>query len=296
MVMVALMAAAVAPITTAAQTRRAGIWNQRDIERFESKVRWGVRERLDTLPLGEAIARVGLSFVGTPYQAQSLEQPGPERVVVNLRGLDCVTFVETVLALTRIIRHDGAALLKDRAGARARYERYLRELRYRGGVVDGYASRLHYFTEWLLEGERSGRLRLLTGELGGIPTWQVIDFMSTHRASYPALRDGAQLLRVVEAERALSAAGPFATLPKGWITELVAREIRSGDIIAATAAIPGLDVVHTGFGIWRNGALHLLHAPLAGGNVEVSERPLAERLLRIRRQSGIAVARPLDPN
>lgn len=278
------------PMPLVAQER----WNPGDSALFDAKVRWGVKERLDTLPLNEALVRVGLTFVGTPYQAQSLEQPGPERVVVNFRGLDCVTFVETVLALTRFIRHDGIALLATPGAAHRRYEDYLRQLRYRGGVVDGYLSRLHYYSEWISEGVAAGRLTLVTPELGGIPTWLGLDFMSSHAAAYPALKDGSLVPQVVAIESRLSAE-PVVILPKEWITPAVAAAIMPGDIIAMAATIPGLDIVHVGFAVRKDGELHLLHAPLAGGNVEVSERPLAQRLLRLKGQAGIIVARPRDP-
>lgn len=281
----------VTPVPLAAQGR----WDARDAEIFAARVRWGVKERLDTLPLGEAVVRVGLTFVGTPYQAQSLEQPGPEQVVVNFRGLDCVTFVETVLALTRFIRQDGVALLATPENAHQRYEEYLKALRYRGGVVDGYASRLHYFSEWISEGVAAGRLTLVTPQLGGIPTWLGINFISTHAGAYPALRDTTLITRIVAVESHLSDEGPVAILPKGWITPEVAVAIRPGDIIAMAATIPGLDIVHVGFAVRKDGEVHLLHAPLAGGNVEVSERPLAQRLLRLKGQAGIIVARPHDP-
>lgn len=271
-------------------------WDPRDAALFETKVRWATKEGLDTLPLGDAITRLALTFVGTPYQAQSLEQPGPERVVVNLRGLDCVTFVENVLALTRFIRHDGVAALQDPARAHQQFESYLAQLRYRGGTVDGYASRLHYFSEWIAEGVTAGRLTLVTPALGGVPTWQGINFMSAHAGAYAALKDTAVLRRIVEAEAWLSDAGPLVILPKGWITPELARDIHQGDIIAMAATIPGLDIVHTGFAVWKDGRLHLLHAPLAGGNVEVSEKPLGERLRRLKGQSGIIVARPRDPS
>ena len=57
----------------------------------------------------------------------------------------------------------------------------------------------------------------------------------------------------------------------------------------------GLDIAHTGIALWRDGQLHLLHAPLVGGVVQVSEVSLANRIQRIGGQDGIMVARPLDP-
>lgn len=266
-------------------------WTARDWRVFESKVRWGVAHRLDTLPVGAAIARLGATFVGTRYTPGTLEVPGPERVVVNLRELDCVTFVENTLALVRFIRDDGIAILRRPAAARARYEAYLRDLRYRSGVLAGYDSRLHYFSEWLDDNERRGRLTLITGRLGGVTDPERIDFMSTHRTAYRQLADSAIWERIRAIETGLAARPPRIYLPKDRIGT-VADSIQDGDVIAATSTVAGLDVAHTGFAIWKDGRLLLLHAPLVGRSVEISEFPLADRIQKITTQDGIMVARP----
>jgi hypothetical protein len=97
---------------------------------------------------------------------------------------------------------------------------------------------------------------------------------------------------VREAEARLSAAGR-AYVPEERIAE-VAERIRDGDIIAATSTVAGLDVAHTGLALRIDGRLHLLHAPLVGDSVEISEVPLAERILDISGQDGIMVARPVE--
>src|SRR4026207_600489 len=84
-------------------------WPDADWRVLDHKVRWAVAQRLDTLPLGTAIARLGETFVGTTYTPGTLEAPGPEHVVVNLHEFDCVTFIENMLAMTRFIRQDGLA-------------------------------------------------------------------------------------------------------------------------------------------------------------------------------------------
>lgn len=266
-------------------------WTARDWKVFEFKIRWGVAHRLDTVPVGTAIARLGATFVGTTYTPGTLEVPGPERVVVNLRELDCVTFVENTLALVRFIRHDGVALLRRPAAARARYEGYLRDLRYRGGVLGGYDSRLHYFSEWLDDNQRRGRLTLMTERLGGVADTERIDFMSTHRTAYRQLADNATWERIRSIEAGLAARPPRIYLPKDRIAA-VADSIQDGDVIAATSTVTGLDVAHTGFAIWKDGRLLLLHAPLVGKSVEISELPLADRIQKIKTQDGIMVARP----
>jgi hypothetical protein len=270
---------------------QVGTWSQTDWQILSDKVRWAAAQGYDTLPLGMSIAGIARSFVGTPYMPGTLEQPGPERLVINLHELDCVTFVENVLALTALVRRDGPGVLDDPGAAQARYAGYLRQLRYRGGAVNGYASRLHYFTDWLREGQSGRRLRLITRELGGEEEWQPVDFMSAHTGAYPALADGAAIEAILDVERRLNAGPPRIVLSKDRIAA-VTDSIHDGDVIAAASTVPGLDVVHTGFAVWEHGQLHLLHAPLKGTTVEISALPLAERIQAISSQSGIMVGRP----
>jgi hypothetical protein len=268
-----------------------GQWPDADWQVLDSKVRWAVAQRLDTLPLGETIARLGETFVGAQYTPGTLEAPGPEHLVINLHEFDCVTFVENMLAMARFIRHDGIAALLDRPAAEIRYAGYLQELRYRGGRLDGYPSRLHYFSEWLTDNAHRGRLVLVTQKLGGEVRREPISFMSTHPASYRQLADPAVFLAIRAMEARLNAGPPRWYLPEDRIAQ-VENGIQNGDVIAATSTVPGLDVAHTGIALWKNGRLHLLHAPLVGKFVEISELPLAERIQGIKSQDGIMVGRP----
>jgi hypothetical protein len=271
----------------------AATWVDADWAVLEQKTRWAAEQGLDTVPLGRAIAEIGRSFVGTAYVPQTLEVEGPEGLVINFRGLDCVTFVENAYALARFVRAAGAARLADRAGAQATYEGFLRQLRYRGGTIDGYPSRLHYFSDWIADNTRRGLVRNVGEELGGVRDMEPVDFMTTHTDAYRQLADPANVARVREAELRLSADGRWY-VPEARIVE-VADGIRDGDIIAATSTVAGLDVAHTGLALWVDGSLHLLHAPLVGDSVEISAISLAERIAGISGQDGIMVARPISP-
>lgn len=260
------------------------------------KVEWGRSGGLDTLPVGEAVARLGETFLGTPYAPGTLEVEGPERLVVNLRKLDCVTFVETVLALVHVIRDPAvrtAAAAGGDEGLRAAYRRALTGIRYRGGELDGYPSRLHYFSEWIRDAEEKGIVRDVTPDLGGIPDSEPVSFMTEHPDAYRQLADSAVRDAIRRMEERISRT-PRIYVPEEQI-DAAAEGIRDGDIIATTSATAGLDVAHTGIALRRDGQVLLLHAPLVGDSVQVSERPLAERVLRIEDQDGILVARPLDP-
>lgn len=247
---------------------------------FESTMDRALAGRLDTLPVGDRIVALGRWFVGAPYTPGTLETL-PERLVVNLREFDCVTYVEAVLAMARVLK-----------GGRPTFDAFLddlRRIRYRQGQIDGYASRLHYFSEWIRDNEDMGIVRDVTRELGGVPTDEPIDFMSSNREEYRALEDSATLARILAVEERLSGRAWYY-IPQERIDD-AAPSIRDGDIIAITSAIDGLDIAHTGFAVWIDGRLHFMNAPLVGKDVRISELPLAQRVRGIEGQDGIMVAR-----
>jgi hypothetical protein len=236
-------------------------------------------------PMGAIVLAVARQFLGAPYRAGTLEGTGPERLVLNLREFDCVTLVESTLAIARCIAadHHSARNVRDE----------LTLLRYRDGIAGGYAGRLHYFTDWIADNERKGVLRDVTLALGGISRRTTINFMSTHPGAYPRLRDPAVLAAIRERERALSAPRR-ATIPLRLLSG-AASGIVDGDIIGISASVPGLDIIHTGLAAHVNRQLHFLHAPLSGGTVIVSREPLGEMIRAHHPHSGVVVARPLRP-
>lgn len=242
------------------------------------------QEHLDTLPLGEIIVRVGSWFVGAPYTAHTIEQPGPEHLVINLREFDCVTFVENMLSFGRVIRAGHSDF--------ASFRKEIQQLRYRGGTIDAYPSRLHYFSEWIADNAEKGVVRNETAALGVVDP-EPIDFMSTHRDAYRQLADSSVYGQIVSMEKRLSGV-PRYMIPEQQIAGLE-KQIRNGDVIAATSSLKGMDVAHTGIAVWIDDRLHLMHAPLVGASVEISARPLADRIVQAERQDGIMVARPVDP-
>jgi len=261
----------------------------------EEKARWAVEQGYSGLSIGDLVVRIGESFVGTPYAPYTLEAPGPEGLVIELEELDCVTFVENVLALARFVKTVPDPLLVASTGGRQRplFSWQLEDIRYRGGVLEEYPSRLHYFSEWISDNHAMGLVRDVSQELGGVAEDEPIDFMTTHADSYRQLGEDPAFLRELRQVEARLSAEPRYYIPEGRIA-LIEDRIQDGDIIAATSTVAGLDIAHTGIALWQDGRLHLLHAPLAGGVVQISEVPLAERIQRISGQDGVMVARPLE--
>ncbi len=244
-----------------------------------------VRESLAARPIGEVMVAMGTSFLGTPYEAHTLEAEGPERLIINLRALDCVNFVEATLALSRCVKL-GSHRYED-------YANQLRLIRYRNGMVDGYASRLHYFSEWILDNAKKGIVVDLLQELGGVQYTKKTRFMSDHRSSYRQLADDSVLDAVSKTENALNSHDRYY-LPKEILTEKKV-QIKQGDIIGITTSIEGLDISHTGMAVEMNGVIKYLHAPLSGGVVQISEEPLSAYLLKSGGRTGVMVARPVEP-
>lgn len=240
-------------------------------------------KEIDAVKFGDSLVAIGKSFLGTPYVEKTLEIGAKETLVINLQGLDCTTFVENVLAFAHTLRTP-EPLFQD-------FIKNLETIRYRGGVLNGYPSRLHYFTEWIRDNEKKVLVKNITPDLGGISVEKPINFMGTHRTLYPYLKDDENYRRIKEMETEL-AKEPLCYLPQKNIPEQE-KQLQSGDIIALVTSIKGLDVTHTGFAIKKpNGRIHLLHASISG-EVKISEEPLVDYLKKVKNNIGIIVARPI---
>jgi hypothetical protein len=249
-------------------------------------------------PIGPAAARVGELAIGTPYVAFTLEEylkagGSPSRtepLTLSLTKFDCVSLVESCLAVSRVARHE--SLTSDDAAQWDRFGREMERMRYRHGQRLGYASRLHYFSDWIRDGARRGLARDLGQEFGGTADFRPLRFMSEHRASYPGLADDSVFHAIRSMEQSLDDDSRFV-IPTRDITSVQDR-IHTGDILAFATSIPGLDVTHAAFAYRdKDGVLRVLHAPLSGGVVEITRSTLPEYVAAIRRSTGILVARPL---
>jgi len=283
----ALGAAAGAPLGVVARTSAFRIMSAQttDEEICLEKFKLAGSQSLAGKPIADVMVAVGRSFLGTPYLAHALEAPGEERLVVNLRGLDCVTFCETTLALSRCIKL-GKTSFPD-------YQRQLELVRYRGGIINGYPSRLHYFSDWIDDNEKKNVVRNVTREIGGSSFVKKLDFMSTHPSSYRQLAVAKSLQAIKATEEEINSRS-HSCLPKDSVASHQAA-IKEGDIIGIATSIEGLDIIHTGMAIRVDGTLKYLHAPLSGGEVQITKLALPEYLALHKNQTGIMVARPLEP-
>jgi hypothetical protein len=235
--------------------------------------------------MSEIMATMGWTFLNEPYKAHTLEAPGKERLIVNLKEFDCVTFVETTLALARCIKLKKMSFDE--------FKRQVQLIRYRTGKIDGYPSRLHYFTDWIDDNEKKGIVQNVTRELGGVEFEKTYNFMSTHRESYKQLSNTRVFEAIKRQEEDLTCRNHFY-LQKEHI-QSAREQILDGDIIGITTTIDGLDITHTGMAYRFQGYLRFLHAPLSVGNIQITKRTIVDYLAIQEKSTGIMVARPLDP-
>lgn len=239
---------------------------------------------LRNLPINEIIGEVGKSFTGTEYVAGTLDEHMNESLVVKVTGLDCVTFVENALIMSRLVKK-GTTEFDD-------YKKELEFIRYRGGKMDGYPSRLHYFSDWIYDNQEKGVLEDITSGIGGKAYNKTIDFMTTHPDSYKQLKNDPANLAAMEEVEAQMNKRQMYYIPKGEVDQFYDL-LQTGDIIGTTTDIAGLDITHTGF-IYKDGnGTHFMHASLPKKQVMISNEELKEYLAGNKKQSGVMVARPL---
>ncbi len=247
---------------------------------FQEAREQGLRE----MSSGQRIETIATYFKGSPYVAGSLETAGEEGLQINLRAFDCLTLVETVLALNETLM-----LTTDTDSCLLVYPSVLQNIRYRNGRIQGYTSRLHYTSEWLLNGQEKGLFSLLTDLFPGEAFPLELNYMSTHPQNYPALADNPGMTDEMAAIEARLNKANLSYIPITKLAEYI-EDIPEGSIIAITTNTPGLDIAHIGFACRQNGRLHLLHASSSSSQVEISEPDLLTYLKGIKRFSGIIIA------
>lgn len=232
---------------------------------------------------GDLVCAIGSYFLAVPYESGILDCGRRERLVADLNRFDCFTYVETVVALARCV---AAYRISGKE-----FRRNLQFIRYRGGVIGGYSSRLHYFTDWLADNERKKVLSNISVGLGAAACRKKINYMTTHLSAYRTLSAKDELEKMTVAEKNISRR-VFTIIPPAKIAE-VSGKIKPGDIIAFAASESGLDIAHVGFACRQSGYMRLLHASSKEGAVVVSRQTLPAYLKQNAKFSGIVVARVL---
>ena len=231
----------------------------------------------------------GKKFLGLPYVAHTLELGDTEHLIVNLHGLDCTTFVETLYALTRTTLN-GRYSWRD-------YAHHLEDLRYRNGVLGDYSSRLHYISEWIVNNRSRGNLMEVTGDLPHAD-YQVktINFMSTHKDSYQSLKSDSAMVEKIKGYEIGYRNHRTPYVKKTWFGDKKLKAaLKSGDFIGLVTKIEGLDISHLGI-IEKDekGEIYLLDASMSGGRVMLEPKNMLQMFRNSKTVIGIRVFRIME--
>lgn len=261
----------------------AQIYTDEDVKICNSKFDLAVNKNLADKPINEIISEVGKSFLDIEYEAFAIEKEGEEQLVIHLTGLDCTTFLENTLTLSRCIKSNKTSF-ED-------YQKELTFIRYRDGKIDRYPSRLHYFSDWIYNNTKKGIVEDVTKEIGGEPITFNVFYMSKNPDKYKHLAETPEFIPAIAKQEEAINQRNYYYIPKEKVGK-IENKIHNGDLIAMTTNIKGLDIGHVGIAVKEDdGRIHFLHAPLSGAKVQISEKPLPEYLAAIKKHTGIIVLR-----
>ncbi len=266
-------------------TARENAAQPEDIARFAKIVQYAKQQNLPDRAIGEIVQAIADNFQGKPYAEGLLDKSGEEKLIVTLNKFDCVLFVETVLAISR-----GVAITD------YDYQNFVNRIeqqRYLNGKMNGYCSRLHYFSEWINDNQKRQTVENITAQLGGMPMNKTLNFMSQHRSSYPQMLKDEATYQCIVSQEADLAKTAVSYIPTNRIKSIYS-QLKPGDIVAVATDVKGLDVTHTGF-VYRNadGNLGLIHASPSGAVTVAYD--LQRYISRVESAIGIVVARAIDP-
>lgn len=227
-------------------------------ERFDQIVRKAQNDGWAKLPMGERMAKFAKELHGLPYTSFTLEiDDHIEAPSANMDGLDCWTFFEITLGLSRMI-----------AEPKASYEpedllRQIEFTRYRGGQCTGsYLERIHYLAEWFFENDARGVADNITKDLGPtqLITGRKCQEMTVLWNHYRYLRENPDLRPSMTSLESQISKLPVRYLPEANIRAAESK-LQNGDIVGIVTKHTGGFCSHVGIVYTTNdGVKRLMHA------------------------------------
>ncbi|MBI5323728.1 MAG: DUF1460 domain-containing protein [Ignavibacteriae bacterium] len=260
------------------------IYSDETVKTFRKIISKAISEKWDELPIGELMGKIATMLLNTPYEAFTLEGPGPEICRINLKGLDCVTFFENVLDIARILKK-----------GRFSFEELINEVtftRYRKGVLVDYTSRLHYTSDWIYDNVKKGVVKDITQELGGVRFPINVSFMSKHPEFYEAMKNHTEYINIIQQIENDINSHTYYYIPVDSIKDIEPK-LETGDIIAVATNKEGLDYSHTGMILKdKTGKTRFMHASSKKKKV-VIDKEIFEYIKGVESDIGITILRPL---
>ena len=232
------------------------------------------------LSINELIVKSAELLTGMPYVSGTLDESDTEKLIINFKKFDCVTFQETC-----------AALALDKKSENPSFENFknkLENLRYKNGKLAGYGSRLHYSSIWINDNIKRGNVKDLSAKLGGVKLSTKVNFMSSHSEIYKHLKNNvANISAIKQIENEINL-HPVFYIEKNKI-QSISNQIPSGALIFITTSKSGLDFAHVGIAVQENGVLKMIHASSTGKKTMKTPGALSSYLNSINNFTGISV-------
>ena len=238
---------------------------------------------------GQTMLRIGRAIekMNIPYVAHTLEPYDQERLIINLRELDCTTFVESAMALTLCVR-SGRTTFDD-------YCRILQKIRYWQGRAPQYIRRLHYFTSWIEDNTTMDLVKELQTPNPPFTAVQTVQahYMTQHVDKYRMLTVNPQDVPMIREMEKRIEGKKYRYIPKQQLynNRQLRNTIHDGDIIVIITNIKGLDTQHIGIAAWHADGLHLLNASSIHHRVIEEPMTLRQYLYKHPTMPGIRIVR-----
>ena len=262
---------------------------QEDSLRVMNLIQSAIEDTLAYPTAGQMMLRIGraIEAMNVPYVAHTLEPNDKERLIVNLRELDCTTFVETVTALTLCVRSHRTTF-ED-------YCRVLQKIRYWQGRPPQYVRRLHYFTSWIEDNTTMDFVREIQGPNPPFTAVQTVQahYMTQHPDKYRMLTVNPQDIPMIREMEQRIEGKKYRYIPQQQLynNRLLRNTVHDGDIIVIITNKEGLDTQHLGIAAWHSDGLHLLNASSIHHKVIEEPMTLRQYLFKHPSMPGIRIVR-----
>lgn len=226
-----------------------------------------IRKGSEIRDIAKRIAFLSAQFLDIAYAESTLigDKDTQEAFVINLSGVDCLTFLEYIEAMR----------LSDSFPA---FESNLRKVRYKYGIVE-FANRNHFFTEW--REYNAGFVDDITEDIGGQNAVKVLKTLNEKE-------DGSYFLAGIQ-----PAPGEIIYMPSDSIDASVLGNLRTGDYAGIYSPLKGLDVSHAGIIIKKDNSLYLRHASSRREYRKVVDQDFKDYVTG---RPGIIILRPKQTN
>lgn len=260
--------------------------------KFRAIVKQAESENWRARPIGQRTTLAARALLGTKYVNYTLEVHDKiENPVVNLNAMDCWTFYENALGISRMLTYKPGPYKPEDLIHMVEIERY------RNGQCTGsYLSRMHHLEEVFYDNQRRGFAENISPRIPGAERMQrQIQEMTVQWKSYRYLKNNPSLLTpMAEIEKKVSSL-PVYHVPKAKVPN-AERYLADGDVCAITTTSPHQYTSHVGLIMRYQGRAYFVHATSSHdkGRCTVFDKPISDYLSELKTHAGIVVCRPKD--